>query len=393
LAAAAVAMLASPAVADGLKLGALMPMTGALQPYGETSLNGVRLAVDEMNAAGGVLGGKVELVVGDTQTAPQSGVDAAKKMVSVSKVSGLVGALSSGVSIPVAKSVSSVNGVPQISGASTSPVITKLDDRDFMFRTVPSDAFQGVALARLVKDKGIDDVAVIYVNNDYGKGLYEAFAGAFEKIGGKVTEAVAYEEKQASYRGELQRAAKGGSEHLVQIAYLGDGIPMLKQALEGGTFAKFIFTDGMKGPEMITSIGAQYLNGSFGTSPEALAGEPASRFKKAYEKAYGELPPKPYIDSAYDATMLLGLAAAKAGTTDGKAIRDALRAVANPPGEEILPGDFAKALAAIKAGKDIDYVGAAGSQNLDADGDVPGTFAHWAVKDGEIVTVEVFEPK
>ena len=386
---AAAVLAASPALAEGLKLGALMPMTGGLQAYGESSFNGVKLAEDEINKAGGVLGGKLEIVVGDTQTTPQPGVDAAQKLVSIEKVKGIVGALSSGVTIPVAKSVTSGAGIPQISSASTSPEITGLADNDFLFRTVPTDAVQGVALAQVAAEKGLKSAAILYVNNDYGKGLADAFAKSFK---GKVTASLAFEEKQASYRGELQNAAKGKPEALLLISYPEDGIPILKQALEGGFFKKFVLTDGMKAPEVISSIGAQYLEGTFATAPQA-AGEGADLFKKAYEAKFGELPPKPFIDSAYDATILLALAAVKAGSDDPKKIRDALRFVANPPGETVLPGEFAKGKKLLEEGKDIDYVGAAGPQNFDKNGDVAGTYAHWEIKGGKIVTIKVFEPK
>lgn len=386
-------MAAGPVLADDVKIGALMPMTGDLQAYGETSLNGVNLAADEVNAAGGVLGGNLVVSVGDTQTNPQAGVDAAQKLANVEGVVGMVGALSSGVSIPVAKSVSSSVGVPQISSASTSPAITKLEDGDWLFRTVPSDAFQGVALAEVVQENGLGNVATLYINNDYGEGLANSFANAFQAKGGTVSESLAYEPGNASYRGELSKAAGGGAEALVLIGYPENGITILKQSIEEGNFDKFIFTDGMKAPEIIEAIGADFLNGSIGTAPEAVAeSDAAVRFKSAYEAKHGELPPKPFIDSAYDATILLALAAEKAGSADRTAIRDALRSVANPPGTQILPGDFAKAKELIGNGEDIDYVGAAGSQNFDGDGDVSGTFAYWVIEGGEIKTIRVFEP-
>lgn len=385
----AAAGMTATASAEGLKLGALMPMTGGLQAYGESSFNGVRLAIEEMNAAGGVNGGKVTVSVGDTQTSSQAGVDAAKKLTDLENVSGIIGALSSGVTIPVASTVSRVVGVTQISSASTSPEITKLDDKDFLFRTVPTDAVQGVVLAQVAREKGLKSVAIIYVNNDYGKGLAEAFARNFS---GRVTQSVAFEEKQASYRGEIRKAAEGKAGTLLLIAYPEAGIPILKQSLEGGFFAKFVFTDGMKAPEVIKAIGAKYLNGTYATAPQAK-GKASTIFKKLYEKRFGQLPPKPFIDSAYDATLLLGLAAVKAGGGGRAAIQKSLRFVANPPGAQVFPGEFAKAAKLLKDGKDIDYVGASGPQNFDANGDVAGTYAHWEIKDGKIVTIKVFEPK
>jgi ABC-type branched-subunit amino acid transport system substrate-binding protein len=148
-----------------------MPMTGDLQAFGETSLNGINLAVEEINAAGGVLGQPLAIAVGDTQTAAQPSIDAAQKLVSLEDVVAIVGALSSGNTIPVAESITKSGKVPQISPASTSPVITSLADDDFLFRTVPSDAFQGVALAEVSRTQGLENVAIIYINNDYGQGL------------------------------------------------------------------------------------------------------------------------------------------------------------------------------------------------------------------------------
>ena len=216
---------------------------------------------------------------------------------------------------------------------------------------------------------------------------------AFTDKGGEVTAMLAYEPGNASYRGELSKAASEGAEALVLVGYPENGITIIRQALEEGYFQNFVFTDGLKAPEIIESIGAQYLNGSAGTAPQAMADSTShERFTTAYEAEYGELPPKPYIDTAYDAAYVLGLAIEKAGSTDGVAVRDALRDVANAPGERILPGEFAKAKEMLAAGKDIDYVGASGSIEFDAEGDVSGTFAHWEIEDGAIVTKKVFEP-
>ncbi|MGH6945021.1 MAG: ABC transporter substrate-binding protein, partial [Geminicoccaceae bacterium] len=325
----------------------------------------------------------------DDATNPQTGVDAAQRLVNIENVAGIVGALSSGVTIPIATSVTAPAGVPQISTASTSPVITTLDDNGFLFRTCPQDALQGEVLGDLVSQQGIDRAAVVYVNNDYGKGLAESFTNAY---GGEVTASVAYEERQASYRGELSRAAEGDPQALVMIAYPGDGIPMLRQAFEEGFFDKFVFTDGMKAAEVVDAIGAP-LDGAFGTAPSGDPDSDAAKlFRGMYEERYGELPPQPYIDTAYDATMLLALAIEKAGSTEGAAIRDALHEVATPPGETILPGEFEKAKELLADGQDINYEGAGGSQDFDENGDVPGIYSHWAVKDGKIVDVELIRP-
>jgi ABC-type branched-subunit amino acid transport system substrate-binding protein len=384
--AALAALIAAPAAAQDLKIGALMPMTGDLQAYGEANVNGIRLAEKLINEAGGVNGGTVTVSVADTQTNPQAGVDAAQKLVNVDGVNAIVGPMASGVTIPVATSVTSREGVLSISPSATSPTVTTLDDNGFLFRTAPSDAFQGVALARLVASKGTEKVAIVFVNNDYGQGLADAFE---ENFSGTVTAKLPYQPGQASYRGELQSAANGDPEALLLIAYPENGVVIIRQALEGGYFEQFIFTDGMKAPDVIEQIGAEYLNTAYGTSTIAVESQQLDDFRSAYEAEYGEVPPLPYIDSGFDATMLIALAAAKAGASDRSAIRDALVEVAAPPGDVVGPGDFAKALELIAAGTDINYEGAAGSQDFDGNGDVPGIIGEWTMENGQINDVGV----
>ena len=383
---------------DKAKLGALMPMTGALQAYGESCLTGVRLAAEQINKDGGLLGSEIVIKLGDTKTNPQVGIDAAQKLVSIEKVFGIVGALSSGTTIPVSQSVASNAKVPVISPASTSPVITNLEDKDYLFRSIPSDAFQGIALAQVVDKLAYKNVykniAIIYLNNDYGKGLDESFKNAYEKRGGQVSISVPYEPGNASYRGELSKAASKGADALLLIAYPENGITILRQAIEGRFFTKFLFTDGLKAPELIDAIGAQFLNGSFGTAPQAMRDTDAAQlYNAAYKNRFGEAPPKPFIDASYDAAFVLALAAEKAGSLKGEDVKAQLRAVANAPGEIILPGQWAKAKELIAEGKDIQYMGASGSIDFDEKGDVAGTFAHWVIEDGEIKTVRVFEPE
>ena len=150
----------------------------------------------------------------------------------------------------------------------------------------------------------------------------------------------------------------------------------------------------MKSPVIIKDIGAQYLDGSIGTAPEALASsEAATIFRQDYQQKYGELPPQPYIDTAYDATFVLAMALEKAGSANPTAVRNAIRFVANPPGTQILPGQWAKAKQLIDSGADVNYQGASGPINFDQNGDVSGTYAYWTIKNGKIETVRVFAPK
>ncbi|MBV9519705.1 MAG: ABC transporter substrate-binding protein, partial [Hyphomicrobiales bacterium] len=161
---------------DEVKLGALMDVTGPIANFMPALLAAQQLAVDEVNANGGILGGKkLRLVVVDTQGTEQGAVDAARKLASVENVPIIIGPLLSGTVIPAAGSVTIAAGVPLIAPTATSPAITTMPKNDMLFRIVPSDTYQGKVLARMVLDKGFKTVALSYANNDYGVGIAEVF--------------------------------------------------------------------------------------------------------------------------------------------------------------------------------------------------------------------------
>lgn len=373
-----------------VKIGGLFPMTGDLGPFGEPATQSVELVVSQVNEQGGILDGRrLQLVVADSQTNPVQGVASAQRLVNIERVPVVIGAYSSGVTIPVVNSVTAPNRVVQISPASTSPDITFLDDDDYMFRTVASDTMQGFVLGKLAARLGYERVAVIYVNNAYGLGLAENFALSFRDQGGTVTQMVAFDQEKASYRGELDWASVGNAEALLLISYPENGLTILRQSLEGGYFDKFLFTEGMQAPEVVDAIG-EPLEGAWGTGPYSAETPSTALFTAHFEAKYGQLPPTAFMYEAYDAAFVAALAIEKAGTaTPGPAIRDAIRQVANPPGEVILPGEWAKAVSLIREGKDIQYVGASSPVIFDENGDIAvATIGMWTVEGGEIKIVD-----
>lgn len=389
------ALLAAPqASAQDVKIGALFGVTGGLANYVPPIRAAAQLAIDEVNAQGGILGGrKLRLVVGDTQSAAQGAVDAATKLVNVDNVAAIVGALASGATIAAANSAAVPNGVTMVSPASTSPAITKLKDKDFVFRVVPSDSYQGLMLAKLLRSKGIDSVALTYINNDYGVGLAGAFRESYKAAGGKILGDQAHEPKKSSYRSELATLAAGKAQALVVIAYSNDSGPtILRQSLENDFFKKFVGTDGLRDPKMIELLGGENLEGMIMTTPGEVPGtSSAAKLNKNFTKAYPKMVGKPFAAQSYDATFLVALAIQKAGSTDRTAVRDALRQVASPPGARIEPGEWSKAVKLIAAGKDIDYAGATGPHDFDADGDVAGVIDHYEIKDGKLVKIGIVE--
>lgn len=380
--------------AETVTLGTLMSLTGDLAAYGGPIQKATDLAAEQINAQGGFVGGKqLALTHRNDQTNAQAGVDAAQKLVSIDRVPAFVGALASSVTLPVAGSVSAPNQVVQISPASTAAEITTFKDNGFLFRTVASDTLQGVVLADLAQERGFNRVSVIYINNPYGAGLDKSFSEAFKEKGGQIVASTAFEPNQASYRGELRELAKSGSEALVVVAYPENGINIVRQALEEGFFTKFLFPDGMKAPEIIEAIGARFLNGTYGTAAEAKPGqEGTSRFARAYQARFGEVPPKPYMQEAYDAVFVLAMAIEKAGKATGPAIRDALSDILDPKGETVYAGEWQKARQLIKAGKKVRYEGASGLIAFDRNGDrSAATIGVWKIENGKIVTDRIIE--
>lgn len=384
------AILAQPPV---VTIGTLLDSTGPLAEFGPALRKGADLAAKQLNeAAQAVLGGPIVKLVHEDPGFPNFAqvVDRAKKLVTVDKAVGLVGGLASSASLAIAREVSKPFKVPQLSPASTSPLLTVEPDEDFLFRTTASDALQGVVLAILaageIKEAPVKfkTAATLYVNNPYGQGLSNRFAKSFEKRGGKVLAEVPHaEEVQPSYDAELRKALEGKPEVLVAISYPGHANVYLKEAVEKFKFKSFLFVDGTKSADMIKALGFDVLQGFYGTVAAADPENPnAKKFEEEFKKAYGEIPPIPYIDTTYDAVAALGLAAAKAiaeGVKDitGVIVRDNLRPVSNPPGTVVGVAGFVAALNELKGKKDINYEGAGSNCDFDAAGDVKTPIEIW----------------
>lgn len=394
LAGAALGALTSAAQAD-VTLGALYGMTGPIESFMPPIVAATEMAVEEINAQGGILGGQtLVLRVGDSQCSSQAAVDAANALINVQQAAAIVGGLCSGATIPAATSVAVPAGVPMISPASTSPEITALEDDDLVFRVVPSDAYQGEVLAQYVLDSGIDRVALTYVNNDYGVGLAGAFREAYVARGGQITADQVHEPQKASYRSELATLSGAGPEALVLIAYAADsGATMIRQSLENGFFDTFVGADGIRDNTLIEAIGAENLSNLLVTAPTSLPDSGGmGTFSEAFTAATEMDSNAPFAAASYDAAMILALAIEMAGSTDGSAIAEAIRQVSNPPGEIVGPGEWARALELIAAGTDIDYNGAAGPHDFDADGDVPGVVGEFIIEDGAFAEKGLLEP-
>ena len=246
---------APPAAGGGpLKIGVLFSFTGDLSEFGPNMENGAKLAAAQVNAAGGVLGEDVVLKRADDQTSPNPAVQAAQQLVDVEGVQAVIGGLASSVTIAVASAVTIPSKIIQISPASTSVAVTALEDNDFVFRTTVSDLAQGPILAKVAQERGYKKVSTLYVNNPYGQGLSEAFADAFEKLGGEVPAQVSIEQEQPSYLAELRKATEGKPDALAALSYPQSAAVYLKEALENNLINTFLFCDGTKSEDIIKAV-------------------------------------------------------------------------------------------------------------------------------------------
>lgn len=373
---------------EALQLGMLFDYTGRLGVHGPDLEEGVRLAVDQVNAAGGVFGRPVTITLGDGETDADAAVVRAREMVA-GGVHVLVGPMGSQAALRVGVEVSGPLGVPTVSPSATSPELSLIDDDGFLFRTALSDVAQGPVLANLAREDGLERVSVIYQDDAYGRGLYRSFEGSFQ---GQILAAVTVEPEADSYLEELRRAATGQPQALLVIAYPGATDILVQEALDQGLFDRFLFVDANFGPDVVLAVGAERLEGQKGTIPIGAGnGLPGYATVLAELKERANRPLKQSALAAYDATVCLCLAAERAGTTDGEAIRNALYEVCGGGGQRIDAGadGVTEALATIRDGREIDFDGATSTIDWDPAGDVTRGFVGvYRFEGGSVVLVD-----
>ena len=412
--------LSSPAMGqEEIKVGTLLAHSGPLKDFGSMVQNAVILAGTHLTSAGL----KVSYAHEDSQTSPGPAVNAAKKLVENEKVVAIIGAQSSAVTMAVAEAVTIPNKTILISPASTASLLTTLPidkENDFLFRTCPSDALQGVLLGELATGR-YESAAVMYINNAYGKGLADQFKKSFELRGGTVLAMVPHtEEVSDSYVSALKTALAGGvviekdpkkmqqrggmlkikkPDVLCVFSYPDHAKKYVKEAIDSFGYKSFLFCDGTKSEEILKIAGPENLDGMVGTAPATPGGESSANFSVAFRKKFGDLPPVPALQSAYDAMAVIGLSAhivqTKGLPLTSENIRDNLRLVANPPGTIIHAGEFEKAFQIIDQGGEINYRGSSGPVDFDENGDVITPMEMWRYSDGEIRTfrIEYIIPK
>ena len=388
LASVASLLIASSANAADIKLGIILGFTGPIESLTPDMAAGAEAAIAEVSASGQLLNGSTVTGVRADSTCIDSAAAtaAADRLITSDKVSGIIGADCSGVTGAILANVAIANGMVMISPSATSPGLSTAEDNGLFFRTAPSDARQGAIMSDVLNDRGISSVAVTYTNNDYGKGLADAFQAAYEAAGGTVTINASHEEDKADYASEVGALASAGGQVLVVAGYIsGGGKGITQNAVDTGAFDLFLFPDGMIGDELTDNHGAD-INGSFGTVPGTDPSSPAGTKMAAIGEANGYAGMAPFAPESYDAAALIMLAMASANSSDPQVYKNHVMKVANGPGESIYPGDLANGVRMAAAGFAIDYVGGS-AVTLIGPGEAAGNFREIEIQNAKIVDV------
>jgi len=302
--------------AKGLRIGAVLPLTGDIASYGKRAQKGIELALADLEKSGGPeLGIEFQDGKGDARES----VTLMNKFCSIDEVPVVIGAAASSVSLAMAP-VANRNQVVQISPISSSPELTEKGG-DYFFRVCPSDAFQAVILAKWMNQMGVKSVGVLYVNNSWGKSLADRFVTEFNALGGTVVTQEACLEGDRDFRTQLTKIISLNPDAIYSPTYGKEGGLILKQLRELGWKGKIFGSDVWSSPELLESAG-EAAEGVHLVKPMDPSGQKWDAFHAAFQAKYGE-EPDVYAAYAYDIVMILA-EAAKAGKVTGPAIRDFL---------------------------------------------------------------------
>ena len=377
-----------PETPTPLKIGLLLNFSSSPETSADRK-RAFELAIEQVNDAGGVLGRPVEGVSVDVPLDPDQAVEAARQLVEVDGVHAIVGPSASAAALPVSEKVTGPAGIPNISPSATSPQLTEAEDDDYFFRTALSDTSQGPVLARVTLEQGLDNVAVIYRDDPYGRGLARSFEESWE--GG--LQSVSVTADQTTFLAGLRQIAAEGAQALVVITFADQAESIVREALDEGIFDRFVFGDAAKRKSLVSNIGGDRLGDMYGTAgAPALDSAATVEWDRAYIDKYGGLPDLTYVKETYDATVAIALAAQSAGSVEGAAIRDHLRVIASSPGQTVYgtPGGVAEGLTLLLEGREINYEGAANTLDWDENGDLKsGYIGSWRfTRDEDIEDLE-----
>jgi branched-chain amino acid transport system substrate-binding protein len=351
---------------DEIVIGEYGSLTGTTATFGISTKNGIDMAIDEVNKAGGVLGKQVRVIVEDDQGRPEEAQTVVTKLITSDKVIAILGEVASSRTLAAAP-VAQQSGIPMISPSSTNPEVTLVGD--FIFRVCFIDPFQGLVMAKFATNTlKMTRVAVLRdIKNDYSVGLADVFIENYKQMGGTITSDESYSEGDTDFSAQLTAIKATNPQAIFVPGYYTEVGLVARQAKSLGIQAPLLGGDGWDSPSLI-EIGGEALNGSYFSNHYSVEDpSPAiQKFVTEYRTRYGETPDA-LAGLGYDAARLLFDAITRAGSSDPKAIRDALAATK-------------------------DFAGTTGTITLDENRNAVKPAVVLQIKDGKLSYVETINP-
>jgi branched-chain amino acid transport system substrate-binding protein len=316
--------------ADPIKVGHYGSMTGSEATFGQSTDRGIRLAIEEINAAGGVNGRPIELITYDTKGDSGEAGKAVTRLISSDKVAAVLGEVASSLSL-AGGAVCQQYGVPMITPSSTNPRVTM--GRDFVFRVCFTDDFQAFALAKFVKENlKLTKVAILWDQKQaYSKGLRDEFTKSFTKMSGQIVIDQAYSGGDQDFSAQLAAIATANAEILLVPGYYTDGAAIALQARKKGIKVPLLGGDGWDS-EQLGKIAGDAIAGSYYSNHSAPDQPEMQEFVNKFKKKYDGQVPDALTGLGYDAVYLLADAFKKAKSLGGKDVRDVLAQAKDFPG-------------------------------------------------------------
>lgn len=355
--------------AEPLKLGYVLPETGDLAFLGPPQIDAAKLAVQDINAAGGVLGKEIPKLVGGDEANDQSVANQSADRVLAAGVDAIIGAAASGMSLAIIDKVTGAE-VVQCSGSNTAPTFTDYEDNGYYFRTAPSDALQGPVLADTVIADGHSKVAVVARADDYGRGLANATADALKNAGATVPVNTTYDPKTTNFDAVVQKVASSKPDAVVVIAFE-EGKQVLRGLIETGLTADKVGLYGADGlrsenlPKLVDPKDPGVLDGMKGTAPASAGNE---EFTDRLKEEFPDLEELQFAPQVYDCVNIIALAAEAAQSSDPTKFKNEMNAITKD-GEKC--DSFESCQQLLADGTDIDYDGVSGPLDFTEPGE-PG---------------------
>ncbi len=364
---AATLPLFAPAVVraqgEPIRLGTLVPLTGAGGPYGPSMRRAIEGVVNVANEAGGVLGRKIQLHGEDDQTNPDAAVRAARKLIDVDKVIAIMGPWASAVTTAVAPLCwESRTMLFTVSGADS---ITRLPHQGYIIRTQPNSTLQIVRLAGFLGERGAKRIFILAAQTPFAEANRQTLEQEMPKFGGTVLGQVIYDRDKTTFRSEVDQALRTRPDFLFLNGYTPDVTIILRELYRADYRGGKVAAAYAVNAKLLESLPAEVTNGTLTWAPSPDVDSPA--FKRL-QALLGTTDPDPYSCQTNDHAALAILAIAKAGAATADAIRANVRKISQGPGERVT--DVVEGLKLLAAGREINYDGASGACDFDEIGDI-----------------------